>query len=128
MSRLSKLLCDAEDGQGGVQLRFWCPGCEMAHGVGIGSGPAPRWTYNGNPEKPTFAPSILVRYDHWTPPATDPGIAEKIRSGAIKQTQVHDVCHSFVRDGRIQFLGDCTHKLAGQTVDLPDFPTTENTP
>ena len=24
-------------------------------------------------------------------------------------------------DGRIQFLGDCTHHLAGQTVDLPDF-------
>jgi len=31
------------------------------------------------------------------------------------------VCHSFVTDGRIQFLGDCTHTLAGQTVDLPDW-------
>jgi hypothetical protein len=28
-------------------------------------------------------------------------------------------CHSFVVDGQIQFLGDCTHKLAGQTVPLP---------
>jgi hypothetical protein len=27
----------------------------------------------------------------------------------------------FVTDGRIQFLGDCTHALAGQTVDLPDW-------
>ena len=25
-----------------------------------------------------------------------------------------------VTDGRIQFLGDCTHDLAGQTVDLDD--------
>jgi hypothetical protein len=31
------------------------------------------------------------------------------------------VCHSFVTDGRIQFLGDCTHALAGQTVDLPEW-------
>jgi len=31
------------------------------------------------------------------------------------------VCHSFVTDGRIQFLGDCTHNLAGQTVDLPEI-------
>ena len=31
-------------------------------------------------------------------------------------------CHTFVTDGRIQFLGDCTHALAGQTVDLPDWP------
>ena len=31
------------------------------------------------------------------------------------------VCHSFVTDGRIQFLGDCTHDLAGHTVELPDL-------
>ena len=28
-------------------------------------------------------------------------------------------CHSYVTDGRIQFLGDCSHALAGQTLDLP---------
>lgn len=32
------------------------------------------------------------------------------------------VCHSFVRAGRIEFLGDCTHALAGQTVPLPPWP------
>ena len=32
------------------------------------------------------------------------------------------VCHHFIRDGKIQFLGDCTHALRGQTVDLPDIP------
>ena len=31
-------------------------------------------------------------------------------------------CHSFVRDGGIQFLTDCEHGLAGQTVDLPAMP------
>jgi len=30
-------------------------------------------------------------------------------------------CHSFVVEGKIQFLGDSFHKLANQTVDLPDW-------
>jgi hypothetical protein len=31
------------------------------------------------------------------------------------------VCHSFVREGQIQFLGDCTHAFAGQTVPMIPF-------
>lgn len=31
------------------------------------------------------------------------------------------VCHSFVTDGKIQFLGDCTHNLVGQIVELPEI-------
>ena len=34
-----------------------------------------------------------------------------------EQTAV--VCHSFVRAGQIEFLGDCTHEFAGQTVPMP---------
>ena len=26
-------------------------------------------------------------------------------------------CHSFVKDGKVQFLGDCDHALAGQTLE-----------
>lgn len=32
------------------------------------------------------------------------------------------VCHCFVADGAMQFLGDCTHALAGQTVPIPEWP------
>lgn len=32
------------------------------------------------------------------------------------------VCHCFIVAGQWQFLGDCTHELAGQTVDLPLLP------
>jgi hypothetical protein len=32
-----------------------------------------------------------------------------------------EVCHSFIIDGRIQFLGDCDHELASQTVEIPDW-------
>ena len=31
------------------------------------------------------------------------------------------ICHSFVTDGKIQFLSDCTHGLAGQTVELSEI-------
>lgn len=110
MSQLSKLLRDQEDGRGGTQLAFQCPGCNARHAVGIGTGPGPRWGYNGNADKPTFTPSVKVTW-----PAT-PNASEE-----FKEWRTERVCHSFVTDGRIQFLGDCTHALAGQTVDLPEW-------
>jgi hypothetical protein len=90
---------------------FTCPGCGMSHhlpnqntAAGI---VAPRWTFNGNFDRPTLTPSILSRGA--IPPGDDEGWDDKA------------ICHSFVTDGRIQFLGDCTHALAGQTVDLPEI-------
>lgn len=97
MARLSAVLRSLE----GDGLAFWCPGCECMHRVLVGNGSGPRWQYNGNPDKPTFEPSIRVRWNEG-------------------EERVEKVCHSFVRDGQIQFLGDCTHALAGQTVSLPE--------
>ena len=34
-------------------------------------------------------------------------------------------CHSFIRDGKIQYLNDCTHEFAGKTVELPDYTDNE---
>ena len=48
-------------------------------------------------DKPTVSPSLLQNFV--------PGI----------------ICHSFITDGKIQYLNDCTHKLAGQTIELPEF-------
>lgn len=31
-------------------------------------------------------------------------------------------CHSYVKAGRWEFLGDCTHDLAGQTVPMVPLP------
>lgn len=91
---------------------FHCPGCECAHGPrveGINS-----WTWNSDVVRPTISPSILVRA---TVPVTDEEV-ERIMAGE-KIEPVPTVCHSFVRDGQIEFLGDCTHSLAGRTVPLP---------
>lgn len=106
MAALSKLLRSAEGGA----ILFWCPGCDSAHVVHVGEGPGPRWGYNGDPEKPTFTPSIKVTW-----PA-NPNAAH-----GFEEWRKERICHSFVREGQIQFLGDCTHALAGQTVPLPPF-------
>jgi hypothetical protein len=50
------------------------------------------------------------------------GKQRAIRRGEIVQQEVPQVCHSFVTDGRIQYLSDCTHAMAGQTKELADWP------
>jgi hypothetical protein len=77
---------------------FWCAGCETHHAID-----PTRWTWNGDNERPTFSPSVLVTYEF--------GVEH-----APKR------CHSFVREGQIQYLSDCTHALADRTVPLEDLP------
>lgn len=105
-------------GEGGHTM-FWCPGCGEAHAVRVredGQNVGGAWGFNGNYDRPTFSPSVLVRGKR---KITDEEY-DRIRAG--EKLNIPDmVCHSFVRDGQIQFLGDCTHALAGQTVPLPDF-------
>ena len=85
-----------------VSWAFECPGCNMWHSCNEThpTPSAPKWIFNGDVERPTFSPSVLVRYP-------DDGQEKR--------------CHSFVTDGKIRFLDDCSHGLAGQTVELPDF-------
>ena len=95
-----------EHHNGGASVLFDCPGCGMLHApvIRVGIGPKrPCWEWNGSLDTPTFTPSILVTCDDYGP----------------EHKRV--LCHSFVTGGRIQFLGDCTHDLAGQTVDLPEW-------
>ena len=104
-------------------LRFKCPGCDESHIVNV-SGGHPGWTFNGDFDRPTLSPSVLVRTGHYcnTPPV--PGNCGCDWNERHPDEDPWDwpcaVCHSFVRDGQIQFLGDCTHALANQTVDLPE--------
>lgn len=83
------------EGHGDDYLLFWCPGCECVHQT-------KGWNFNGDFVKPTLTPSILV----------NPGKAHEV-----------PLCHSFVTDGQIRFLADCTHALAGQTIDMVPWET-----
>jgi len=80
---------------------FECPGCGCNHYVTTEqpTGVEPVWEFNDDVEKPTFEPSIRVTSSH---------------------EGVETMCHSFVRNGTIEFLSDCTHHLAGQTVEMID--------
>lgn len=84
---------------------FRCPGCNCGHQINVDpANPGPCWTLTGSPEKPTIRASVLVTGSYYD---------------GLLQRDVHkSTCHSFVTDGRIEFLNDCTHSLAGQTVDL----------
>jgi len=80
---------------------FYCPGCKCEHYIAVSNNDCgfPVWQWNGDTTKPTISPSIKVEYH-----------------GADKDT----VCHSFIRNGKIQYLNDCTHELTGKTVDMVD--------
>lgn len=89
---------------------IFCPGCQEGHGIDG------RWTFNGDFEKPTFSPSLLVR---GTKPVTEKQMALVMSDEKIEPTP--RVCHSFIRDGMMEFLSDSTHELAGKTVPLEAF-------
>jgi hypothetical protein len=102
MGRLSSKLRSIN--HGGKAIGFWCPGCDALHVMRVEE---PHWTWNGDVDKPTLSPSLLVTYQD------------------LSGEGQHERCHSFVRDGNIEFLGDCTHALAGKTVCIPDWPKAE---
>lgn len=54
------------------------------------------WAFDGDYDRPTFSPSVL--------------------------SEGGGRCHSYVRAGRIEFLSDCTHALAGTTVEMERWP------
>lgn len=83
--------------RGGVLYCFHCPGCEMSHPFEVNAPDGRGWTWNGSMDNPTFTPSLLCN------------------QGSNR------VCHSFVTEGKIQFLSDCFHGLAGQTVEIPEW-------
>ena len=112
---LSKILAEANG-----KVFFECPACGIPHGINCGLGQGPVWKFNMNVDAPTFYPSILVEYRAAEPPATEENL-DMIMSGEIVQVITDRVCHSFVTDGKIKFLKDCTHHLADQTVDIPDW-------
>lgn len=111
MGQISAKLRRVRESNDSSGLGHYCPGCEGMHVITVegknSSGAC--WTWDGNAVAPTFAPSVHVRVN----PPGDPNYQANACSS---------VCHYFLRAGSIEFLSDCTHKLKGQTVPLPDLP------
>lgn len=105
MSARAKKVVDSEGREYGWRIE--CPACRADTGNGThilttGEHLPTRWGFNGDPVRPTFTPSLLCRFQ-------------------FGEERREVVCHSFIRDGRIEYLSDCTHPMAGQTVDLPEI-------
>lgn len=101
----------------GRALLLWCPGCESMHQVHFGGTTEPRWDFDGNIDAPTISPSLLVRGVQWS--AEYPEMQKPRHNVAAGQ---ETVCHSFIRAGQWEYLSDCTHPLAGQTVPCEPIP------
>jgi hypothetical protein len=101
------------------QYLFVCPGCNCEHAFDD------RWQFNQDFEKPTISPSYLIMYDYSSPENNNKSKAfykkhNRYPTRAELPYDLHEVCHSFIRNGMIEFLNDCTHLLKGQTVELKD--------
>ena len=77
-----------------MQYWYWCLGCNHVHAFAT-------HTFNADYLNPTVSPSLL----HSNP-------------------EQYHTCHSFIRNGFIEYLGDCWHDLKGKTVELPDVVET----
>lgn len=118
MAQVSKYLRSARDAKGTQYLTFFCPGCQEPHQYRIGGDtPGPKWTFNGDVNRPTFSPSLLG-FTTFSDTEENPDGSPK----ALPEGQRRTLCHLFVTDGQIIFCGDCPHSLAGKTVPLPELP------
>jgi len=72
-------------------LIAYCPGCKTQHPFDLS-----RWQFNNDLEFPTFSPSLLCN-----------AVVDEAHR-----------CHSIVKGGKWEFLGDCWHDLKNQTVPM----------
>lgn len=88
------------------ELSHWCPACDMRHIILTNDWEhsGPRWEWNGDVTKPTYSPSVKTEW----------------------KTKDTLICHFFMKEGKIQFLNDCTHDMASTIVDIPDYPFNED--
>lgn len=98
---MNPLIREQKTADGRVRHLYWCPGCGSAHGISIRTSGDRGWTFDGNFDAPTYSPSQLTRYGY---------------------SPRDKICHTFIRGGRIEYLSDCTHELAGKTVDMVPLP------
>jgi len=79
------------------------------------------WEFNGSFESPTFSPSVLIT---GVESITDEE-AERILAGEPFEPKPRR-CHFFIKEGKIQYLNDCSHSLAGKTVPMQSATMLEN--
>ena len=78
----------------GYIYMFYCPACMENHTFDVREN---EWTFDGNWENPSFSPSLNL-----------------IPHGGR--------CHLFVKNGIIEYCGDCRHHFSGQNIPMVEYP------
>jgi hypothetical protein len=92
MAKIKEILPDMPQHH---QFLYWCEGCGYEHAFALKS-EGGHHSFNGDLNNPTVSPSLVDNFS----------------AGRM--------CHSFINEGKIKYLGDCTHHLAIKTVELLD--------
>lgn len=81
---------------------FECPACGFLHAYHTEGyeHEGPLWSFNGSLQKPTFSPSLLVKWE---------------------ENGVKKFCHLWIEDGVIRFPSDNEHRLSGQSFEMKDI-------
>jgi hypothetical protein len=108
MAALSSFLRKTEGG-----YAHWCPACQEMHRFAVEKAQpnGARWKFDGNAEKPTFTPSMNIRTGKYADP------------NFVDEDGLSSVCHYVLTAGVLNFCGDSTHELRGQSVPLPELPS-----
>lgn len=79
---------------------LFCPACDMPHEFDLG-------LWDGNKSKPTLSEEVRI-------PAKK---LDKMTGKQIVDTKKHG-CHFKINNGTIQFCGESTHGMSGQTAPM----------
>jgi len=96
---MAKLRKTYDLGEFAPDFTFYCPGCGCEHGVWttrLNKNKA-MWIFDDNMDNPSIEPSITIKKGNQT------------------------LCHLYIKNGKIEYLADCRHKLAGKTVEMEDI-------
>ena len=92
-----------------AELFAFCPACRVPHGFILEPYDGhDAWSWDGSWERPTFKPSMLANSKNTYPD--------------------RPLCHSYLTAGVWNFLGDCTHDMAGQKAAMIPFPEDTDVP
>lgn len=87
-----------------IGYSFHCPGCEIEHKIFLypyKSQTGASWDFVGTLKKPSVVPDIVNK--------------RQLDNGS------EELCHLHLLAGKLWFLNNCTHKLAGEVIDLEDI-------
>lgn len=116
---VAELLSPILQKRGEFTYEFWCVGCKMMHQCWTAhpTHKGATWSYNNNPESPTFSPSLKI------------GGVRRITDEEHKKLMAGDhveprpySCHFFIRDGYLEYCSDCSHDLNSKRVKMEPIP------